>query len=251
MLGLLEPMAGSILAFKIGSDILNVIFGTWMVFGALKWRKGLIAYTAIIWGAVLGLMSGFYMYDFSRSDTIIATCLLIGVLLFPVLTYAVPSVNRFVVGYIVFMKISFMVTTYLFKNGNLELDQMFLTPVVIGVLAGLILAVWTEMSVLPFIIACSFLGASYVAPTVAEYVNMILAGIAGDYWAWLDPLDVLFGIFRIELTDGWTLLFMAVFMGLGIPYQIKSVRAQGFTLDTPIVVYETSDPKKHGRIERR
>lgn len=37
-------------------------------------------------------------------------------------------------------------------------------------------------------------------------------------------------------------------MCIGIPLQLKSVKNQGYSYDTPIITYETSDPNMYGKI---
>lgn len=246
----LEAFLGNIALFQIVMDILDVCVGSTLVFGALKWRKGLITYTAIGWGLFLGFMIGASIGETSNSGEFIIIGALLGAIVFPILTYTVAGVNRFVVGYIVILKLVFMFTTWMFKNGNMGIDGMFAIPLVSGIIAGIIFMLWKSLSILPFVLACTFLGASYVAPTISKYINQFIFGVTGDFSMLIDPVDLFFALFKIELTDGWTLLFVIILMGIGIPYQIRSIKNDGFELNTPVITYETENKKKHGKISR-
>lgn len=246
----LERFLANIAVFQIVMDILDICIGSMLVFGALKWRKGLITYTAIGWGLFLGLVIGFIIGESSDSVEFVIIGAVLGLIIFPILTYTVAGVNRFVVGYIVILKLTFMLTTWMFKRGDIELGIMFIIPIIIGVIAGIIFMAWTQMSVLPFVLACTFLGASNIAPTISKYINQFIFGITGDYSSLIDPIDLFFALFKIELTDGWTLVIVILLMAVGIPVQINSVKSQGFSLDTPVITYETERKEDHGKIKR-
>jgi len=235
--------------FQIVTDIYDILIGSALVFGALKWRKGLLTTTAFYWGLVLGLLSGILIVFLLNSDIMpILITTAIGAIVFPILTYCIPAVNRFVLGFLVTMKLLYMLTTYLCKNGNMELETAIIMPLLISVILGLVFAIWRQMRVLPFALACVFLGASQVAPTIAKYVNQFIFGITHDYSLLFDPIDFIFALFKIELTDGWTLLFMIILMCIGLPVQLKSIKQQGYRFDTPIIAFETDDPNMHGKI---
>lgn len=185
---------------------------------------------------------------FDVSVVIIFITLAIGAVVFPILTYKVPAINRFVLGFIVTMKLLYMVTTFLYKNGNMEFGTAITMPLIAATILGIIFALLRQMSVLPFSLACVFLGASQFAPTFAKYVKQFIFGITHDYSLLFDPIDFVFALFRIELTDGWTLLFMIILMCIGLPVQLNYIKRQGYTYDTPIIAFETNDPNMHGKI---
>lgn len=235
--------------FQVVSDIYDFFIGSALIFGALKWRKGLLTTTAFYWGIILGFLSGVFMTFSSDSDSSLVLVLtLIGAVIFPILTYCIPAVNRFVLGFLVTMKLLYMLTTYLCKNGNMDFETAITMPLIIATILGLILAAWHQMSVLPFALACVFLGASQLAPTIAKYVNQFVFGITHDYSLLFDPIDFIFALLKIELTDGWTLLFMIILMFIGLPVQLNFIKQQGYTYDTPIIAFETDDPNMHGKI---
>lgn len=240
----------ALLAFEIVTDIYDLIIGAGLVWGALKWKKGLITATAVKWGLFLGLLLGGVTMAAGGSEITLIFFLLTGVIIFPALTYSVPSVNRFVLGFIVVMKITFMVTTEMFRSGDITIENMFLAPLFVGTIMGLVFAAWKSISALPFVSACAFLGASSTAPVLAKYVNQFLFAKEGDLSNIIDPLDLIFGIFGIELTDGWTLFFLCMLMIIGVPKQIHSVYQQGYDISTPIITIETSNKDQHGKIYR-
>ncbi len=240
---------GYITIFQIVTDIYDLLIGSALVFGALKWRKGLLAQTALYWGCVLGFFSGFLIFFFLDIDplVIIAT-ILIGAVIFPILTYCIPAVNRFVLGFLVVMKISYMVTTFLYRSGEIEIDMAIVIPLIFATIQGIIFMLLRQLSVLPFALGCVFIGASQVAPTIAKYVKQIIFSITHDYSLLFDPIDFIFALFKIELTDGWTLLFIIFLMSIGLPFQLRFIKQQGYTYDTPIIAFETDDPNMHGKI---
>lgn len=171
-----------------------------------------------------------------------------GAIIFPVLTYSVPAINRFVLGFLITGKLSYMITTYMWKEGYIELRVATALPVVLAIIFGLIFMLMSQLSVLPFALGCIFIGASQVAPVISKFINQVEFGITQDYSLLFDPRDLIFAMFNIELTDGWTLFFMIVFMGLGLPYQLNYIKQQGYTYDTPIIVFETDSKNMSGKI---
>lgn len=107
---------------------------------------------------------------------------------------------------------------------------------------------WILLSVLPFALGCVFLGASQVAPTIAKYINQFIFGVTQDVSLLFDPIDFIFALFKVELTDGWTLLVLIILMCIGVPSQLKYIKQQGYDYDTPIIAFETDNSEKHGKI---
>lgn len=240
---------GYITIFQIVTDIYDLLIGSALVFGALKWRKGLLTTTAFYWGLVLGFLSGIFMVFSLDSDIVLVVATtIIGAVVFPILTYCVPAVNRFVLGFIVTMKLLYMLTSYLCRRGRIEFETAIMLPLLVAAILGVMFALLRQLSVLPFALACTFLGASQVAPTIAKYVEQFVFGITHDYSLLFDPVDFIFALFKIELTDGWTLFFMIILMCIGLKIQLNSIRQQGYTYDTPIIAFETDDPDMHGKI---
>lgn len=235
--------------FQIFSDIFDLLIGSSLIFGALKWRKGLLTTTAFYWGLILGYLGGatiFYLLNVTPA--IIIVTIAVGAIVFPILTYRIPAVNRFVLGFVVTMKLLYMLTTYLFKNGNMKFSTAIVLPLIVATILGIFFMLLRQLSVLPFVLGCVFLGASQFAPTIAKYINQFIFGITHDYSLLFDPIDFIFALCKIELTDGWTLLIMIIVMCIGVPIQLSFIREQGYTYDTPIIAFETDDPNMNGRI---
>ncbi|MBO5336501.1 MAG: hypothetical protein J6A94_05135 [Lachnospiraceae bacterium] len=245
----MDEFLAYITIFQIATDLFDLFIGSSLIFGALKWRKGLLSATAFYWGLVLGLISGvFFTYVFDTSPLSILIMAAIGAIIFPIFTYVIPAVNRFVLGFIVVMKLLFMFTTVMCKDGNMELTTALTLPLILGTLSGIIFMFLKQLSVLPFVLGCVFIGASQFAPTIAKYINQFIFGITHDYSLLFDPIDFIFALFKIELTDGLTLLLVIIFMCIGIPFQLHSIKKQGYGYDTPIIAFETDDPNMHGKI---
>lgn len=235
-----------LLVFQIVIDLIKVTVGAGLCFGALKWRRGLLTSTAIYWGIFLGLMTSMLFLDTLKLGGVIVF-VAIGAILIPILTYTVPGVNRFVLGFLVSSKLFFMLTTVLAKSGDMDIEGAIALPLMAGTIVGLVLMAWTRVRVSAFVLGCTFIGASEIAPVISEWINRILYAATGNFYYLFDPIDILFALFKIELTDIWTLGAMIVLMILGGYKQISSIKAKGISLDTPLIGFEMPQGK-NGRI---
>lgn len=243
---IIQMIASNLLIFQILTSIIKFTVGTGLCFGALKWKKGLLTATAAGWGLLLGVFIAIVAGDIMNEAGSIL-CILAGGIIFPILTYTVSGVNRFVLGYLVSYKLSFMLTTVLAKSGKMDLEAVFLFPLFMGVLVGIVLMLWTEIRISAFVLGCTFIGASEMAPAVSEWVNRILFAVTGDYSYVIDPVDWFFSLFGVELTDQWMLISMIVFMVWGGYYQVRHIKMMRIPLSTPLIAYETS-VEQNGRI---
>ena len=225
----------NIIGLKLLSDVFSAIFGAWICFGALKWRKGLITTIAMYWGLFLGLFVGTMLAMNTYDPTSILVAPVVGLIILPIAVYKVPAVNRFIIGFIVAMKIVFMITTVLMKAGEMSISTALMVPLIVGTIVGVILMLWTQFSIGSYIIATSFIGAAQAAPSVSNIINYIEAGFTGEIW-W-DPYDILFALFKIELTDFWTLVILIIMLAWACVYTYKHITAV-IPPNTPLIVYE-------------
>lgn len=234
----LEMVLGNLVIFQIVTEIIQVTIGVGMCYGALKWRKGLLTTTAIGWGFVLGVLLAFIFRDILEGTGAL-TCVVVGVLAMPILTYTSFAVNRFVLGFLVSCKLLIMLTTVLAKEGMIDIQTTIMLPLIGGTIVGLILMAWTSVSVSAFVLGCSFIGATEIASVISEWINRLLFTTTGDYGYLIDPIDMIFAFFKIELTDMWMLISMVIFMSLGSLSQIKRLKKNNIPLNTPVIVYES------------
>lgn len=235
----MEEIVARLFAFQFVTDLIDVAFGAGLCFGALKWRRGSLTWTSVIWGLVLGLWLGNSTMSIAgESIEWLLICALLGAVIFPTLTYTIPGVNRFVLGYIFGMKFTLMITTVLFKDGAMEFISMVTTPVLAGTIIGLIMMAWIQMRVLPFVLCCTFIGASQIAPTIVEWINRGLFVATGDASILFDPIDLIFALFKIELTDSLTLGVMIILMAVGCVIQLNNLTSRGISYNTPIIGFE-------------
>lgn len=232
----MEEIASRLLIFQVVIDLIKVTVGAGLCFGALKWRRGLLTTTAIYWGLFLGLMIALLLGG--EIETIIIFAL-IGLIVLPILTYTIPGVNRFVLGFLVSSKLFFMLTTALVKAGDMGIESAVVVPLIAGTIVGLILMAWTQVRVSAFVLGCTFIGASEIAPVISEWINRVGFAITGDYYYLFDPVDLLFSLFKIELTDKWTLIAMILLMIWGGYKQINNLKANDIPLDTPLIGFES------------
>lgn len=193
--------------------------------------------TAIAWGLFLGVILALITSK-TLSEGGAVICVLAGVIGLPILTYTVPGVNRFILGFLVSCKLLFMLTTVLAKKNAIEIEAAIMVPLVVGTIVGLCLMVWTRVRVSAFVLGCTFIGASEIAPVVSEWVNRIFFSVTGDIGYLFDPIDLFFALFKVELTDQWMLISMIILMIWGGYKQIKNLKANGIALDTPLIGFE-------------
>lgn len=245
-MGAIEQILSNLLLFQIITDLIKVTIGAGLCFGALKWRRGLLTTTAIGWGLFLGIIASLLFMD-ALGIVGVVVFVLTGLIVLPILTYTVPGVNRFVLGFLVSCKLLFMLTTVLVKANTIDIGMAFGLPLVAGTIIGLILMACTEVRVSSFILGCTFIGASEIAPVVSEWINRLLFSATGDYSYIFDPIDLFFMLFKVELTDQWMLISMIVLMIWGGYKQIKRLKEEGIPLDTPLIGFE-SPTGPNGRI---
>lgn len=231
----MSEIASRLLIFQAVIDLIKITVGAGLCFGALKWRKGLLSATASYWGTFLGVVLAL-LFDADIETIIISAC--IGLVLFPVLTYTIAGVNRFVLGFLVSSKLFFMLTTVMAKSGDMDIELAIILPLIAGTTVGLFLMAWTRVRVSAFVLGCTFIGASEIAPVISEWANRILFAATGSYYYLFDPVDLLFSLFKIELTDTWTLIAMIVLMAWGGYKQLNNLKANGIPFDTPLIGFE-------------
>ncbi len=224
-----------IVLLEFCNTIVSITVGGYLCFGALKWPRKLISLVALYWGIALGLLIGITFGREYKSGYIIVGCVLIGAIVFPILAYTVPAVNRFVIGFIVAMKLTFMVCTVFMKNGTLYIWNCIQISLIVAIGVGIILMLWKQMSISAFVLVCAFLGASQIAPEIGNLINEVDYVVNGGIP--IDLFDIFFSFFGIELTDTWTMIFMFIFMGLGICSGYIQLKKMGVANDMPLIVY--------------
>lgn len=233
----IEKILENLLIFQIVTDLIKVTIGAGLCFGALKWRRGLLTTTAIGWGFFLGFFVAIVAGEMIGGVGALI-CVIVGMIGLPILTYTIPGVNRFILGFLVSSKLFFMLTTALAKDDAIELEYAVIVPLLAGTVIGLGLMAWTRMRVSAFVLSCTFVGASEIAPVISEWINRIFFSVTGHIGYLFDPIDLFFSLFKIELTDKWMLISMIILMIWGGYKQIGRLKEQGIPLDTPIIGFE-------------
>lgn len=97
---------------------------------------------------------------------------------------------------------------------------------------------WIRMRASAIILAGTFIGASGIAPAIADTYNCVMFALTGDASMLFDIYDLIFSIFKIELTDGVTLVLMIALMLWGCKKQFDDLRNRGIPLDIPVIGFE-------------
>lgn len=156
----LETILSNIVIFQVITALIKASVGLGLCFGALKWRqgalvwrRGLLTTISIAWGFALGVLVASTLDD----STGALLCIIIGVIALPILTYTVPGVNRFMLGFLVASKLFFMLTMVLAKSGDMEVETAVFLPLIAGTVVGVCLMAWTKVRVSAFVLACTFI----------------------------------------------------------------------------------------------
>ena len=236
----------NIMAYQIVFWIIDALLGAGLCFGPLKWRKGLLTTVAIYWGIILGALIGFMI---TREEYVVVLALIVlGAVILPILTYTVAGVNRFMLGFLVFSKLGIMAVLAMAEAFGSDAYSLMALPIYLGIVVGLFFMAWKQVKVSTFICALAFLGSVQMAQALGNIINQIRYGITGDISILFDPVELVAAVFGVELTDAATFIVMLVLMFFGIIAHTKRIKAQGYPLSTPVIVYETSDPNKNGKI---
>lgn len=256
----------------IALNLLQTAVGAGLCFAPIKWQKGLITAMSIklgmLAGGILATIITIYLFDSEASGVprsvaykyieyipaFFVISVILGAIIMPVLTYTVSKINRFVLGYIVGSKLTIIFTVgaihdgldeignYLFNgNLNIEIIIVMLMPVIIGSIFGIILASLDKFKISAYVVACSYIGASECAPNIEKYLGYIKAFLTGDIGAAIDPIDMIFSSYNIELNSMTTFVIIIILMGISSYYKIKSLLNQGYSLDTNIALLETEE----------
>lgn len=116
-------------------------------------------------------------------------CILAGLIVLPILTY-----------------------TVLAKNRAINIKITFALPLIAGTLVGLLLIAWIRMHISAFVLSCTFIGASEIAPVISEWINRFLFAVTGDLNYLFDPIDLFFALFKVELADHWMFISRLILM---------------------------------------
>lgn len=219
-----------IIAFVVNLFIIiKAITSAIMCVYGYKWHKGLIATMSTYIGFTLGCTITYVLLE-SGAELECIIIVPICTVVFAMCAYKVVWLNHFAAGYLLVIKITYMILYILMDNGIIETDGgiLFGVPIIIGFIAGLIIcSVYNNYVV---ILCVAFIGATELVPTVIDLINKTLFTITGDIGFIFDPRDFILGLFGIDTISTIEVIGILFVFGLSFLVQRKVLIDQGIDL---------------------
>lgn len=209
--------------------VLQIITSAVMCLYGYKWSKGLIAIMSTYIGFTLGGIIAYFLLNIGVGYGclwIVPIC----TISFAISAYTVVWINHFSAGYLVVIKICYMILYTLMDNGVMDTNITFLLimPLVIGFVAGIIIcAVYNNYVV---IMCLSFIGATELIPKLFDLINKTLFVATGDIGFIFDPIDFILEIFGIDTISLWEVIGILVVFVLSFIWQRKLMIDNGIDL---------------------
>ncbi len=220
--------------------VLQIITSAIMCLYGYKWSKGLIAIMSAYIGFTLGGIIAYLLLNVGVGYEclwIVPIC----TIAFAVSAYNVVWLNHFSAGYLLVIKICYMILYTLMDNGIFDADikVLLITPLVIGFFAGIIIcSVYNNYVV---ILCMSFIGATELVSKIIDIANKTLFVATGDISFIFNPIDFILEIFGIETISFIEVIGILVVFGLSFGWQRKLMIDNGIDLSK-----DTIDDRNYG-----
>ncbi len=197
-----------------------------------KWSKGLIAVMSSYVGGAIGIaISAMLINDVGAQILfIIPICAII----FSKLAYDIITLNHFLAGFLLAVKVSFMIITKIYEYSSSDnIEMLFILPIVIGIIVGVEACRKFNKYI---VLACvAFIGATEFVPKLFEFINGTLFVATGDISFIFDPISFVLSLFGIEIPSGGEVFCILVLGIASFYYQKKKADMQGIDLSTTIM----------------
>lgn len=112
--------------------------------------------------------------------------------------YKIMWLNHFCAGFLIAMKIMYMILYTLMERGAMDssVGTLLGAPVIVGVIVGILISSIYNNYVL--LLCVSYIGATELVPRIVSFINKGLFAATGDLSYVFNPLDFLLGLFGIE-----------------------------------------------------
>lgn len=215
--------------------ITGLVMDTLIVVRGLAWRRGLMTATALYWGIAIGALLPFLMG--AEAGGIILG-ILIGAVAFPILTYTVPGVNRFVLGFIVTLKLTGMIALNLMMYNGLPLANAIGYSMLASIISACVFMALVSMPASGYIVATAFLGAVGLSTKIQDIFSGLQYTFTGNMSLLFDPASLIFAVLGIDYADMQRIAIIVVCMGIGGYFQYRKLIDEGYTPGTPMIAYE-------------
>lgn len=198
-----------------------------------KWSKGLIAVMSSYVGVAFGAALSMILIDEGVGLEIFIIVPIFAVA-FSKLAYEIVALNHFLAGFLLAVKISFMILTKMYEYSMIESSELlFILPILIGVIAGM--AAYRKFNKYIHIACIAFVGVTEFIPKLFELLNRSLFVATGDISFIFDPISFILSLFGIEVPSGGEVLCILVFGVISFCYQKNKVDKLGLDFSQKIV----------------
>lgn len=218
-------------------SILQMIAAAVMCIFGYKWSKGLIATVAMYIGVVLGFFFAGFAYAKLDFDSGICIVIFIAtILLFDIMAYKNIKLNHFLAGFIVAVKLSFLLILQIMKL-NIDFGGwMFIAPIIVGIIFGIIVV--CNMNNKIMIICTAYIGSTTFITEAKNLFQNIEFARTGDFTIFTgdSPEAILLNMLGIEVPT--FLEFLIIIAAFLISYYIqkKSLERMGLSLTDDIII---------------
>lgn len=198
-----------------------------------KWSKGLIAVMSSYVGVALGTVISMILIDGGVGFEILIIIPICAVA-FSKLAYEIVALNHFLAGFLLAVKIAFMILTKMYENSMIEDSEvLFILPIGIGIIAGV--ASYQKFNKYILVACVTFIGVTEFVPKLFEFINGSLFVATGDISFIFDPITFILSLFGIEIPSGGEVLCMLVLGVASFYYQKNKVDKLGIDFSNKII----------------
>lgn len=223
-------MEGLYIIIDLFIVIQTVTSGVMCVYG-YKWSKGLIAIMSSYVGLGVGLLLSIPFIDSAGLGSLILVPICISAI--SGLAYTNIKFNHFMAGFLLAVKVSFMIITKMYESGMFgDIGWLFVVPIIIGIyVGGLSCTVFSGYIVL----AClAFLGAIEFVPKIFEWINGTLFAVTGDWSFIFDPVSYILSLFGIEIPSSGEVICILLLSVGGFYFQKLRAEKEGINFSDKI-----------------
>lgn len=213
--------------------VVRMITSAVMCVYGYKWSKGLIATMSIYTGVALG---GIVFLIGMKMGAPIDTIIIVPIIAsgFSAMAYKNVLLNHFLAGFLLAVKISFMIILKIVEYSRMGSEfTIFVIPVIIGIVAGLLVCVKYNNYIL---IACAaYIGATEFVPSLFSFLNKTMFVLTEDISFIFDPVSFILSIFGITIPSGGEVFLILLIGGLSFYYQRRMLIQREIDLSGVVV----------------
>lgn len=218
-------------------SILQMIAGGIMCVFGYKWSKGLIATVALYIGVVLGFfLAGFCYIKLDFDSGICLLIFVVTIVLFDTLAYKNAKVNHFLAGFIVAVKLCFLLMLQIMKLNVDFGGWIFVTPIIAGIIFGIV--VLCKMNNRILVICTAYIGSTTFVSEAMNLLQKIQFARTGDFTIFYgDSIEsVLLKLLGIDIPTFLEFILIIACFSLSCYTQIRLLKNNGVSLSDNVII---------------